>query len=319
MNEPADSVLEALLLLRSELLAEGHSDRDLARLVRSGVLRRVRRGAYVESTVWEAADPDQRHVLRARAVARQAKTRLVISHVSALPVFGAPTWGVSLDDVHVTRPDGRCGRKERGVRQHRGTLLDTDVTVRKGLELTTATKTALDVTTCSGTEASLIVINYLLHRGLTTLHDLRERYALMEHDPFTLKTDLVLRLADPRPESVGEIRTLFMLYRAGVPAPVPQYEVRDENGHVIARLDFAWPELGVYLEFDGRTKYVKHLRAGETVVDAVLREKERESRIYELTGWRCIRITWADLECPAATVGRILAALGVTPRVPSFT
>ena len=76
----------------------------------------------------------------------------------------------------------------------------------------------------------------------------------MEHDPFTLKTDLVLRLVDDRLESVGEMRTVFMLYRGGVPAPMPQYEIRDENGAVVARLDFAWPELGVWLEFDGRSR-----------------------------------------------------------------
>ena len=50
-----------------------------------------------------------------------------------------------------------------------------------------------------------------------------------------------------------------------------------------------------------------------------LREKERESRITELTGWRCIRITWADLDRPNATVTRILSLLGVASRAPSFT
>jgi hypothetical protein len=141
----------------------------------------------------------------------------------------------------------------------------------------------------------------------------------MEANPYTLKTDLVLRLADPRLESIGETRTFFMCYRGGVPAPVPQYEVRDAFGHLLARLDFAWPDLGVWLEFDGREKYVKFLREGESIVDAVLREKQRESMIAELTGWRCIRITWADLQRPEATVARIVALLGIATRVPSFT
>jgi len=318
MNEilgPIDSAI----MLRSELIGAGHSDRDLARLVRNGVLHRVRRGAYVDARTWTDADADERHVLTAQAVVKQAQTEVVVSHISALPFFGAPTWGMSLGDVHVTRSDARCGRKERGVNQHRGRLLDADVTVRRGLLTTSGTKTALDVTRCAGTEASLVVINYLLRQGLTTLADLRERYEPMAHDPFTLKTDLVLRLADARPESVGEIRTVFMMYRGGVPSPIPQYELRDTDGELIARLDFAWPELGVWLEFDGRVKYVDGLRDGETVTDAVLREKQRESRISELTGWRCIRITWADLERPDASVARILAFLGITPRVPSFT
>jgi very-short-patch-repair endonuclease len=92
----------------------------------------------------------------------------------------------------------------------------------------------------------------------------------------------------------------------------------DAFGRLVARLDFAWPELKVWLEFDGREKYVKFLNEGESVVDVVLREKKRESDIAELTGWRCIRITWADLERPTATVARIIAMLRVAPRVPSF-
>lgn len=318
MNEilgPRDSPV----MLRSELLASGHSDRDLSRLVRAGFLQRVRRGAYVDAHVWTAAGADERHVLTAHAVVKQGQTRLVVSHTSALPFFGAPTWGVPLDAVHVSRPDARSGRKERGVRQHRGVLLDTDLTRRRGIEVTSGTKTALDVTRCAGMEASLVAVNHLLRCGFTTLVALRERYEPMAHDPFTLKTDLVLRLADSRPESVGEVRTMFMLYRGGVPAPIPQHEVHDDRGELIARLDFAWPEHKIWLEFDGREKYLKFLREGETVVEAVLREKERESRIAELTGWRCIRITWADLERPGATVARIVAMLGVATRVPTFT
>jgi len=318
MNEilgPVDSPI----MLRSELLAAGHSDRDLSRLVRAGILRRVRRGAYVDAKAWTEASSDERHMLVAHAVVKQGQTRLVVSHASALPFFGAPTWGMCLDDVHVSRLDARCGRKERGVRQHRGVLLDSDVTRRIGLETTSGTKTALDVTRCAGMEASLVAVNHLLRFGFTTVDDMRERYVAMANDPFTLKTDLVLRLVDPRPESVGEVRTMFLLYRGGVPSPVPQYEIYDDRGELIARLDFAWPELGVWLEFDGREKYVKHRRDGESVIDAVLREKQRESMITELTGWRCIRITWADLERPGATVARIVAMLGVATCVPSFT
>ena len=302
------------VFLRSELKAAGHSDRDLAHLVRQKVLRRIRRGAYVYSAIYDAADAAARHRLLVEAVLKQAKTRLVVSHTSAVPFHGGPTWDLSLHDVHVTRPDRRAGRAEAGVRQHQGLIRPGDVVTVEGLEVTSATRTALEVTTCTTTEVGLAVVNDLLHRRLTTLPVLHERYALMAKDPFTLRTDLVLRLADPRMESIGETRTMFLCFRGGIPLPVPQYEIRAENGDLIARLDFAWPELGVWLEFDGREKYVKHLRDGETVVDAVIREKERESKIVELTGWRCIRITWADLARPDATVARILAMLGVTPR-----
>ena len=63
-------------------------------------------------------------------------------------------------------------------------------------------------------------------------------------------------------------------------------------------MDFAWPEYGIFLEFDGREKYLKYRRAGETIQDTILREKRREEMVCQITGWRCIRVTWADLERP---------------------
>jgi hypothetical protein len=193
------------------------------------------------------------------------------------------------------------------------------VVMRHGIEVTSAARTALDVTACCGSETSLVLVNDFLHRRLTSVEELRARYESMTQHPFTLKTDLVLRLADARIESVGESRTFWMLYHHGIPAPIPQHEVLTHDGHPLARLDFAWPELMAWLEFDGRQKYVVHLRAGETVTDAVLREKARESRITEVTGWRCIRITWADLDRPSWTSNRIRALLGVTSGAPRFT
>jgi hypothetical protein len=307
------------VMLRAELLDAGVTDRELSRLVRAGELHRLRRGAFTTGAHWEAAESAARHAMLARAVLKQARTEVVLGHVSALPEYGAPTWGVPLDVVHLIRKDQRAGRKERGVRQHQGVLLDGDVVTRNGVEVTSADRTPLDITTLAGVEASLVVMNHFLHVGLTTPGRLRERSDLMRHDPFTLRTDIVLRLADSRVESVGESRTVHLCWRHGVPAPVPQWVVNDERGCVVARLDLAWPELRAWLEFDGREKYLKHLREGETVVDAVLREKERESRVAELTGWRCIRITWADLAHPERTAARIIAFLRHCSGAPSFT
>lgn len=297
------------VLLRAELLDAGLTDRELSRMVRVGELHRLRRGAFITGMQWEAAEASARHAMLARAVLKQARTDVVLGHVSALPEYAAPTWGLPLDVVHVIRKDKRAGRKERGVRQHQGVLLAGDVVMRNDVEVTSPDRTPLDITTVAGVEPSLVVMNHFLHTGLTTPERLRERYDTMRRDPFTLRTDIVLRLADARIESVGESRTVFLCWRNGVPAPVPQWLVYDERGRLVARLDFAWPELKVWLEFDGREKYLKYLKEGETVVDAVLREKERESTIAKLTGWRCIRITWADLQQPERTAARIIAFL----------
>ena len=69
-------------------------------------------------------------------------------------------------------------------------------------------------------------------------------------------------------------------------------------GRLVAATDFAWHEQRVFGEFDGKMKYGRLLRAGETAGDAVFREKQREDRVRELTGYRCGRLVWTDLARP---------------------
>jgi len=77
----------------------------------------------------------------------------------------------------------------------------------------------------------------------------------------------------------------------------------------VARVDFAWPELKVIVEFDGAEKYHRYRLPGETIEQMVMREKRREDLIREATGWIVIRITWADLGTPIATSRRIRRAM----------
>ena len=301
------------IFLRHEAIALGYTDEHLARAVRRGVLTRVRHGSYFFRERWDPLPGDQRHIVRAMAARRTSRTNLVFSHVTAVVLHGAPTWELPLDMVHVTRTDRRGGRSEAGLVQHRGLLVPRDIVELDSLSVTSPTRTALDVTRMVDVEHSLVVVDHFLHAGATTKADLREGAEAMRLWKDTLTTDLVIRLANPRCESVGESRTSYKLWRHGVPSPTTGYEIRDSAGRLMARLDFAWPELGVFLEFDGKEKYLKYLRPGEKPLDAILREKKREERICGLTGWRCIRITWADLYQPEQMIARIKSALAGGP------
>jgi len=303
------------VMLRGELLDSGYTDKAIARLVRGGEWVKIRHGAYVQAAQWGVLDQAGQHALRARAVVLQARTPVAVSHASALPFFDTPTWGLDLAHVHITRLDGEAGRSDAGVRQHCGAVLAADVTLVDGLPILRPVRTALDITTVAATEPSLAAMNALLHSGHTTLDELVAYYSGMAHWPWTLKTDVVLRLADPRIESVGESRTFHLCFRHGLPTPVPQQEIRDESGRVVARVDFAWPELGVFVEFDGLVKYEKLLRPGQRASDVVVAEKRREELICRLTGWRCIRLTWADLERPERTAAILHAALFPAARI----
>ncbi|MBZ5738250.1 hypothetical protein [Nocardioides mangrovi] len=308
-ERPDDDPRNAPVYLRKTLLANGHDDRSIRRLVDAGVLIRIRPGAYTDKTNHDQLDAAGRHGLRARAVVQRSCTDVVLSHVSGLPEYDAPVWGLDLADVHVTRPDGRAGRHEAGVHQHCGKLAEDDVVDRHGVRVITPTRLALEVTTVASAEAGLVIVNHFLHCGMTTEEELLERYAVMDRWPNTLRTGLVLHRANGLVESVGESRTLHLILDAGLPTPVAQYPIKDESGRIIHRVDFAWPEFGLFLEFDGKVKYEKLLKPGQRASDVVIAEKKREQRICELTGWRCIRIDWADLAHPTRTAELVRRAL----------
>jgi hypothetical protein len=105
----------------------------------------------------------------------------------------------------------------------------------------------------------------------------------------------VIEFADGRAESIGESRSRVAIMLAGLPAPQPQWEVRDDNGMLLGRSDFGWPEHGVLGEFDRRTKYGRLLGAGEEPGDAVLREKLREDAM-RAERWGMVRWTWPELD-----------------------
>jgi hypothetical protein len=56
-------------------------------------------------------------------------------------------------------------------------------------------------------------------------------------------------------------------------------------------------------------KYESLLKPGERASDVVIRERDRERLICRLTGWRCVRATWADLERPARLIAELCDAM----------
>lgn len=302
--------------LRRDLLTMGWNDRAISAKLRSKEWVRIRHGTYTDTRLWTQLNGVGRHEVLTRAVLGTARSELVVSHVSAAVLHGVPTWGLSLDDVHVTRVDGRIGRHEAGVHQHGGALAEDDVVhldEPHRIAVTHPTRAALEVCTSATVEAAMSVVSLMMHAGLTSPELLRQRYERegksMVRWPHSRITDVVLRLADPRFESVGECRTFHLMWHAHLPLPTPQYEVFDENGQLVGRVDFAWPELGVFLEFDGKIKYEKLLKPGQRASDVVVREKRREELICRLTGWRCLRLVWADLQRPHQTAALIRAFL----------
>src|SRR5438105_2754443 len=134
MTEALERIVDEFgVFLRREAESLGVYDRAIAKAVKYGAWVRVRRGAYTFTFRWEGLSINGQYDLVSRAVIRQSQTDVVLSHQSALNQWGTPLWDASTQEVHVTRLDGKAGRREAGVRQHRGVIEPGDVVECNGL------------------------------------------------------------------------------------------------------------------------------------------------------------------------------------------
>ena len=109
-------------------------------------------------------------------------------------------------------------------------------------------------------------------------------------------------LVDGRSESPPESWVRVACALAGLPPPALQYEVL-EDGVWLARVDLAWPEQRLIVEYDGEY----HFEGLQIVKDDV--------RLAALVaaGWRVIRLAAADLRHMDDVVSRIAEALRTQP------
>jgi hypothetical protein len=102
------------------------------------------------------------------------------------------------------------------------------------------------------------------------------------------------------PESWFERLVLKMLKDAGLPKPVVQYEVRDERGRFVARVDAAYPRLKIAIEADSE-RY--HGAPGARVRDLDRTRRLRRAR------WEVVPVTWGDMRQPEAVVTDLRLAI----------
>lgn len=295
------------VFLRREALQFGYDDRWLRTGLQHGLLHRVRHGAYVDRADWLAGDDVGHHVLRSHAVSLSHQPGTVLSHASGAALHGLSLWRIDLDRVHVTIPEGARGRKDHDVRYHRQAGAPEVIKIA-GSEVLRPAACALGTAASTSVEGGIVVLDSAYRLGLCTEDDLRAEYLRMQGWPGTARLQVTLRLAAAGSDSVGESRSRYLFWAQGLPKPVLQYPVR-AGSTLLGIVDFAWPEYGVLAEFDGRIKYGKLLRPGEDPSEVVYREKVREDRIREATGWRMVRISWDDLNKPARTAERLRRAL----------
>lgn len=288
-----------------ELLADGYSKRQLSTLVRNGGLTRLRRGILVRNSTWGNLSQDEQGRMRLAAYAHRTVTTsadgLTFSHTSGARLHRLHLWEVD-QRIRVTIPyQPSSGSHAADVSAHTRKLLPGDRTEIDGLPVTSLERTAVDCALILNYRQALILLDHALRKGADRPW-LEQACLELRGARGSTTFRKALANADPRSESPGETLTRDAVRRLGLPMPVPQYAVRTVVGQ--RRLDFAWPEQKVALEFDGAGKYFDYQRTDQ----AIFQERRREKLLTEL-GWRFVRIEWKDIFQERALKARILTAL----------
>ena len=291
------------VVLTRHLVESGLSDREI-RQVRRG-LHRLCRGAYVMEV---PRSPQERHRLVARATIQRYGTDVALSHVSAAITHGLPIWDADLRLVQLTgltRHQVRRGFRHE-IHSHIGPLIGEDLAEVAGVPVTGLVRTALDCARSLPLAQGVAVLDAVLNRGVTDARRLKERVASLGRQAGVHRARSAVRLADGAAESPGETRTRLILQSAGLPL-LPQQEIRDEDDHFIARVDFLVEGANVIVEFDGRKKY----GLDGNVEEAHWNEKERQM-LLERAGYRVVRVVWADLSRPELLIEIVMTAIDPT-------
>lgn len=275
----------------SQLNEAGFNARAIAALVRRGALVRLRRGCYIRGRTWAAQKPwiRSRQLIAAHAHGTLATSGggLVYSHTSAARLHRLFLWDVD-DRVHITQKTTPSSISHgRDVVAHTTMLREDDVVFVDGLPCTSLERTVVDCCLMLGYRQSLVLMDHALRIGADVAR-LTQMCEFLSGRNGVLSLRRALENADPRSESPGETLSRELLQRLHIEPPELQVEVRTVEGR--HRLDLAWRDKKVALEFDGRIKYFDYAPTDEVI----FQERQREKALTEL-GWRFIRIKWRDL------------------------
>ena len=286
--------------LARDLVVSGYAYGELGRLVRRGELEHLRRGAYAPPENGLDQGAQHRRLVLATLPLLDGG---VVSHRSAAVLHGLPLPldGPSLVDV--TRPEATSGRRRGHVHRHATPLPADEVVTIDGLAVTDLARTVVDLGRSLRFADGVAAADAALHQGLAP-DALVRALDRARGRPGVADARRVVTFADGRSESAGESHSRVLLHRLGLPSPALQLEVRDETGQLVGRCDFGWEEHRTVGEFDGRVKYGRLLRPGQTAEDVVWAEKRREDALRD-EGWQVVRWCSADLRQPALVGQRL--------------
>jgi hypothetical protein len=298
----ADPIIGALaarrfgVVTRGELFAAGLTRHQIGHRLADGRLHLLHRGVYAAghrslrpAGLWWAA------VLAGGPGA-------VLSHRSAAVLWGLPFFVHAL--IEITVPSGRA-RRLPTVRAYRGQLTSADVTVHRGIPVTTVARLLLDLAeVLTADELDRVVDEAIRLR----LYDPAAVDALVARSPGRRGLKPLARARERIHPNSGRTRSelerlaVRMLDEHGVPRP-------DANvWRQGFRVDLLWHAPRVVVELDGD--------AFHRTPGTFRKDHDRDNELLD-TGHRVRRFTWHDVRHDGPpTAARIAALLAAPPGGP---
>lgn len=194
-------------------------------------------------------------------------------------------FGLSVDEQACAIATVRDGSRHRagGLRGRRLELPSGHVTVLDSTPITTPARTWLDCAALVTWPDVVAMGDAMVRSGLATLDDLKSMVDWGRGRRGIRFARAALQVIDPAAESPGESWVRAMLARAGAPRPVCNLSI--DVGGLTFRLDIAWPEAKLAVEYDGE----EHHGPRQREHDAWRR------RLLNQAGWTIIVIRKGDL------------------------
>jgi hypothetical protein len=243
------------------------------RAVDTGVLERMWQGIYCRG---EPSD-----ILRLRGLDLSCGTAVAVCLGTAAAMYGFDTEEPA--DLHVLNPPGGQLRTVDGLVVHRRE--DAPLTVNNGRPATTPEWTAVEVARSLRRPRALATLDAALRSGTCNRAELWRAAVQQAGRRGIVAVRELIPLADGLAESPMESEARLAMIDGGLPIPELQYEIVDGNGE-LRRVDFAWPEQRVAVEYDGLDWH-----GGP---DAMRRDRKRTAALLDV-GWVVIAIVFEDV------------------------
>lgn len=219
------------------------------------------------------------------------RTDAVLSHTSAAQLWEIPLplRLNSLRPVHiaVTPPTRAPGGAD--VAGHQTVMAEADVTIHRGIPVTTLERTWCDLAPSLTDEDLVAVGDSILYYERHAPASVDSLAATIDRYPADRRRSRLKRIAEfltDRAESDPESRLRWRFARAGLPRAEPNLEIFDAAGTLIARCDIAFERYRVAFDYEG-----DHHRTDKR---QWRRDLRRVPRIQD-AGWHHVRGSALDL------------------------